>query len=117
MPPECPSLSSTPLAEMSTDVGALADVAASALAADHTQFVSTGALEAMGIYKKRIRTAWVHAAHRGWARLLLGHRSDLIVHGPRATRNAGGKFDDEEQQRHGDCHCHCPEQYHARASD
>ena len=104
-------------AEMSSDVDALADVTASALAADHIQFFSTSAVEAKGMYKQRIRTAWGHAAHRGWARLLLDRRRDLIVHGPRATRNAGGKFDDEEQQRHGDYHSHYPEQFHARAAD
>ena len=69
------------------------------------------------MYKQRIRAAWGHAAHRGWARLLLDRRRDLIVHGPRATRNAGGKFDDEEQQRHDDYHYHYPEQFHARAAD
>jgi hypothetical protein len=62
------------------------------------------AVEAKGMNKQRIRTAWGHAAHRGWACLLLGRRRDLIVYGPRATRNTGGKFDDEEQQRHGDYH-------------
>ena len=104
-------------AEMSSDVDALAGVTAPALAADHIQFFSTSAAEAKGMYKQRIRTAWGHAAHRGWARLLLGRCGDLIAHGPRATRNAGGKFDDEEQQRHDDSHYHYPEQFHARASD
>ena len=104
-------------AEMSSDVDALADVIVSALAADYIQFFSTSAVEAKGMYKQRIRTAWGHAAHRGWARLLLDRRRDLVVHGPRATRNAGGKLDDEEQQRHDDRHYHCPGQIHARASD
>ena len=104
-------------AEMPSGVGALADVTASALSADHIQFLSTSAAEAKGMYKQRIRAVWGHAAHRGWARLLLDRRRDFIVHGPWATRNAGGKFDDEEQQRHDDHHCHYPEQFHARASD
>ena len=89
-------------AEMPSDVDALTDVTASALAADHIQFFSTSAAEAKGMYKKRIWTAWGHAARRGLARLLLDRRRDLIVHGPRATRNAGEKFDNEEHQRH-DC--------------
>ena len=80
---------------MSSDVVALADVTASTLAADHIQVFSTSAVEANGIYKQRIRTAWGHAAHRG---LLFNRCRDIIVHGPRATRNAGGKFDNEEQQ-------------------
>ena len=78
---------------------------------------STCAVEAKGMYKQRIRTAGGHAAHRGWARLLLDRHRDLIVHGPRTSRNAGGKFDDEEQQRHDGHHYHYPEQFHARASD
>ena len=91
-------------AEVSSDVGALADVTASAPAAYLIQFFSTSAVEAEGMYKQRTRTAWGHAAHRGWARLLLDRRRDLVVHGPRATRNARGKFDDEEQQWHDDYH-------------
>ena len=106
-----------PLEHMLQDVEALADVTASALAADHIQFFSTSAAEAKGMYKKRIWTAWGHAARRGLARLLLDRRRDLIVHGPRATRNAGGKFDDEEQHRHNHHHHHYPVQFHARASD
>ena len=102
---------------MSSDVEALADVTTSTLAADQILPFPTGAVEAKGMYKQRIRAAWGHAAHRGWARLLLDRCGDLIVHGPRATRNAGGKFDDEEQQRHDDHHYQSPEQFHARASD
>ena len=104
-------------AEMSSDVDAPAGVIASGLAARHTQFFSTSAVEAKGMYKQRNRAAWGYAAHRGWARLLLDRHRDLIVHGPRATRNAGGTFDDEEQQRHNDHHCHCPGQIHARTAD
>ena len=50
-------------AEMPSDVDALTDVTASALAADHIQFFSTSAVEAKGMYKQRIRTAWGHAAN------------------------------------------------------
>ena len=44
-------------AEMPSDVDALAEVIASALAAGHIQFFSTSAAEAKGVYKKRIQTA------------------------------------------------------------
>ena len=104
-------------AEMSSDVDALADATASALAADHIQFLSTSAVEAKGVYKQRIWTAWGHAARREWARPLLDRRRDLIVHGPRATRSARGKFDEEEQQRHDNHHYHYPWHFHARAFD
>jgi len=63
-------------AEVSPGVGALADV------------IAISAVEARGMYKQRIWTAWGSAAHRGWARLLLGHCRDLIDHGPRTTRSA-----------------------------
>ena len=72
-------------AGMSSDVDAPADVPAPALAADHVEFFSTSAAEAKAMYKQRIRAAWGHAAHRGWARLLLYRRRDLIVHGPRGN--------------------------------
>ena len=84
-------------AEISSDVDAFADVIPSTLAADRILLSSTSAAEAKGMYKQRIRTARGHRAHRGWARLLLDRRRDFIVHGPRATRSAGGKFDNEEQ--------------------
>ena len=56
-------------AEMSSDVDALADVIALALAANHVQFFSISDVEAKGMYKQRIRTAWDHAAHQGRARV------------------------------------------------
>ena len=52
-------------AEMSSDVDALADVIAPALAADHIHFFSTSALGAKDVYKQRIWAVWGHAAHRG----------------------------------------------------
>ena len=36
------------------------------LAAEHIQLFSTSAAGAVGMYRQRIRTAWGHAAHRGW---------------------------------------------------
>ena len=42
---------------MSSDVDALADVIASALAADHIQSFSTITVEAKGMHKQRIRAA------------------------------------------------------------
>ena len=77
---------------MFPDVDALADVIAPALAAGHIQFLSTSAVVAKGMSKQRIRMAWGHAAQRGWARLLLDRRMDLVVHGPWATRSTGGKI-------------------------
>ena len=41
-------------AEMSSDAGVLVDVIASSLAAEHTQFFFTCAVEARGMYKQRI---------------------------------------------------------------
>ena len=57
-------------------------------------------------------------AHRGWTRLLLYRRRGLIDLGPRATRSASGKTDEEEQQqRHDDHRYHYPEQFNSHAPD
>ena len=104
-------------AEMSSDVNALADAITSALAANQIQFFSTSAVEAGAMCKQRTWTAWGHAAHRGWAHLLLDRRKGLIDHGPRATCSARGKFDDEGEQRHGDHHHHYPGQFRIRVFD
>ena len=66
-------------AEMSSDTELIADLIATALAADHIQFYSESAKQAKGMFKQRIRKAWGHTAHRGWARLLLDRRRDLIM--------------------------------------
>ena len=66
-------------AEMSSDTELIADLIATALAADHIQFYSESAKQAKGMFKQRIRKAWGHTAHRGWARLLLDRRRDLKV--------------------------------------
>ena len=104
-------------AKMPSDVGAPAGDIASALAADHTQFFSTGAVEAKGMHKQCIWAAWGHAAHQGWARLLPDRHRDLIDHRSQAARSAGDKNGDEVQQRHDGRHYHHPGQYNSRASD
>ena len=105
---------------MPSDVGAPAGVAGvveSALAADHTQYFSTGAVGAKVMHKQCIWTAWGHAAHQGRARLLPDRHRDFIDHRPQAARSAGDKTDDEVQQRHDDLHYHHSDQYYSRASD
>ena len=87
-------------AEMSSDTELIADLIATALAADHIQFYSESAKQAKGMFKQRIRKAWGHTAHRGWARLLLDSRRDLIIHGPASSHRtcpgtAGGLTEDE----------------------
>ena len=86
-------------AEMSSDTELIADLIATALAADHIQFYSESAKQAKGMFKQRIRKAWGHTAHRGWARLQLDRRRDLIIHGPASHRTcpytAGGLTEDE----------------------
>ena len=42
-----------------------------------------------GVYRQRIQKAWGHAAHRGWARLLLNRTRDLIIDDP-AHRGVNG---------------------------
>ena len=86
-------------AEMSPDTELIADLIAAALAAEHVQFYSESAKQAKGIFKQRVRRAWGHTAHRGWARLLLDRRRDLIIHGPaphRTDPNTSGVVDEDE---------------------
>ena len=55
-----------------------------------------------GMYRQRIQKAWGHAAHRGWARLLLDRTRDLIIHGT-AHRDASGvamPTDEDDQDDH-----------------
>jgi len=96
-------------AEMSSDTELIADLIATALAADHIQFYSESAKQAKGMFKQRIRKAWGHTAHRGWARLLLDRRRDLIIHGPASHRTcpdtAGGLAEDELEHHN----YHCPD--------
>jgi len=41
------------------------------------------------MYRQRIQKVWEHTVRRGWARLLLNHARDLVIHGP-AHRGANG---------------------------
>ena len=89
-------------AEMSSDVEALADVTASALAADHIQFFSTSAEEAKGMYKQRIQTACGHCGDgpssstnpSGGAMFLITasalNDGVLVGHGPAPTEAPNG---------------------------
>jgi hypothetical protein len=54
------------------------------------------------MYRQRIQKAWGHAAHRGWARLLLDRTRGLIIHGT-AHRVASGvtmPTDEDDQGDH-----------------
>ena len=55
-----------------------------------------------GIYWQRIQKAWGHTAHRGWARLLLNHARDLIIHGSahRCANGAAMPTDEDDQDGH-----------------
>jgi hypothetical protein len=86
-------------AEMSSDTDLIADLIATALAGDHVRFYDESAKQAKGMFKQRIRRAWGHTVHRGWARLLLDRRRDLIIHGPASHRtdpDTSGALDEDE---------------------
>ena len=54
------------------------------------------------MYRQRIQKAWGHTAHRGWARLLLNHARDLVIHDP-AHHGANGAAiptDEDDQDGH-----------------
>jgi len=84
-------------AEMSSDVSAIADLIATALAADHVQFYNASAKQSKGMFTQRIQKAWGYTAHRGWARLLLDRRRDLIVRGPTTTCTGSMREPDDDQ--------------------
>jgi len=51
------------------------------------------------MYRQRIQKAWGHAAHRGWANLLLDRARDLVIHGPahRGAYDAAMPTDEDDQ--------------------
>ena len=95
-------------ADMSSDVSTLAGTIAVAMTADHLQYFEAGAKEVRGMYLHRIHRAWGHAAHRGWARLLLDRRRDLIHHGGRTT-HLPDRHQDAEQEGHANYQYQYPE--------
>jgi hypothetical protein len=76
-------------AQISEDVSRICDIIACELAWIHVSYYNDGAKRTESMYRQRIQEAWGHAAHRGWARLLLGRTRDLITHGT-AHRGANG---------------------------
>ena len=69
-------------AEMSEDVSRICDIIAHDLARTHISYYNDDSKRTKGMYRQHIQKAWVHTAHRGWARLLLDRARDLIIHGP-----------------------------------
>jgi len=76
-------------AEMSEDVSRICGIIAHDLARTRVLYYNDDARRTRGMYRQRIQKAWGHAAHRGWALLLLNRARDLVIHGP-AHRGANG---------------------------
>jgi hypothetical protein len=91
-------------AEMSSDMERIVDFIATALAADHIRLYDESAKQAKGMFKQRIRKSLGHAAHRGWARLLLDRRRDLIIHGPASHRTDDEGAVENEELEHANYH-------------
>ena len=77
------------------------------------------AKQAKGMFKQDICKSLGHVAHRGWARLRLDRRRDLIIHGPASHRTdsaAGGEVDERELEH--DNYYHNPDRgvQHGRVS-
>ena len=89
-------------AEMSEDVSRICDIIAHELARIHVSYYNDGAKRTKGMYRQRIQKAWGHAAHRGWARLLLDRTRDLIIHGTahRGANGAAMPTDEDDQDDH-----------------
>ena len=52
-------------AEMSEDVSRICDIIAHDLARTHVSYCNDDAERTKGMYRKRIKKAWGHTAHRG----------------------------------------------------
>lgn len=98
-------------AEMSSDVHLLADLIASAQAADHCEYFDTLPSEIKGMFLLRTRRNLGLTAHRGWARLLIDRMGTLVQRPePEAPEPAWGSTkasvqDDEAMDAH---HFHHP---------
>jgi hypothetical protein len=75
-------------AEMSSDVGLLTDLVASALAADHCEYYEGPPSAVKGMFLTRTRRSLGLTAHRGWARLLTDRMDSLVVR-PEQTQAPG----------------------------
>jgi len=72
------------------------------LARTHVPYYNDDAKRTKGMYRQRIKKAWVHTAHRGWACVLLDRAPDLITHSPahRGANGAAMPTDENDQDRH-----------------
>ena len=84
------------------DVSRICEITAHDLARTHVSYYNDDAKRTKGMYRLRIQKAWVHTAHRGWARLLLDRSRDLIIHGPahRGANGAAMPTDEDDQDGH-----------------
>ena len=75
---------------------------ASSLARTHVSYYNDDAKRTKGMYRQRIKKAWGHTAHRGWALLLPDRAWDLIIHGPahRGANGAAMPTDENNQDGH-----------------
>ena len=89
-------------AEMSEDGSRICDIVAHVLARTHVSYYNGDAKRTKGMYRQRTQKAWGHAAHRGWARLLLNRARDLIIHDPAhlGANGAAMPTDEDDQDGH-----------------
>jgi hypothetical protein len=64
---------------MSSDVGLLTDLVASAQAADHCEYYDGPPSAVKGMFLTRTRRSLGLTAHRGWARLLIDRMNSLVL--------------------------------------
>ena len=82
---------------MSDDVKELANAVAEELAVEHCSFYEDNTPKAVkGFFLSQLYCSWGHTAHRGWARLLLDHRSLVQVpNAPRRRARADDRYYEE----------------------
>ena len=94
----------------------LADLVACVLNAEHLALFDDAMNESKQVFTQRIRRSIGLAAHRRWAKLLLGRCRDL-VQDPRLPRTRTRESDEDSAEAHGYFHFHqtCGRGGHRRA--
>ncbi len=86
--------------EFSTDFAKLRDYIARQSAYAHNEHLSSSVNMAMSMFKLSITSRWVLMAERGWARLILDRRHDLINDHPNCATAAEAPLDETQERYH-----------------
>ena len=88
--------------EFSRDFVKMRDYIAREKAYAYNEHFNSSANMAMSMFKLSITSRWALMAARGWARLILDRRRDLIYDRPNFTTAAGAPLDEFQERYHFD---------------